>query len=174
VLKQQAKAKIRFYLKSFRPGPVRPAAAAPSRFEMRDDARRDGLRFHFGRIGGIRRGPDPRLAALDRHRAGDKQPMLDVEARTAEFADLRRHFNDVAEAGRRQKAGAGVDQRNPDDAEGRREIRRLNPERGFEQRPRAPIEEFEKAGVEDNAGGVALSLFDRKLPAADEICHCPP
>jgi len=59
----------------------------------------------------------------------------------------------------------------PNDAEGRRQIRRLNPERGFEQRPGAPIEEFKKAGIEDDAGGVALSPFDRELPAADKIGH---
>jgi len=139
------------------------------RLEAGDDARRDRLRFHLGRIGRIRRGPHPRLAALDRHGAGDEQPVLDIETRTAEFADLRGHLDDIAETGRRQKAGARVDQRNPDDAEGCRQVRRLNPERGFEQRPGAPIEEFKKAGIEDDAGGVALSPFDRELPAADKI-----
>ena len=47
----------------------------------------------------------------------------------------------------------------------------FTPSAGLEQRPGAPIEEFEEAAVEHDAGRIAMGPFDGELPAADEIGH---
>src|SRR6516162_341359 len=73
------------------------------------DFRRDWLRLHFRRIGGVARRPHPRLVPFDGHRVPDHKAMRDVEARTAEFADMGTEFDKVAEPRRRKKTRAGVD-----------------------------------------------------------------
>ena len=47
----------------------------------------------------------------------------------------------------------------------------LDAKRGFEQRPGAGIEIFEETRVKDDACRVAMTPFDRELPAIDEIGH---
>src|SRR5271155_2719070 len=100
--------------------------------------------------------------------------MLDVETRAAERNDLRRQLHRIAEARRRDEARAGVDQRQAEDAERRGKLGRLHAEGFFKKRPGAPIEEFEKVAVEDDAGRVALAPFDGEMPPADEIGHARP
>ena len=53
------------------------------------------------------------------------------------------------------------------------QVRRFDAQRQFEQRPGAPIEEFEEAGVEDDARWVAMAPFDGELPAIDQSGHAP-
>jgi hypothetical protein len=80
-------------------------------------------------------------------------------------------FDLVAEPRRRQKTRPGIDERQPGNAKGCRQIGRLHAERGLEQHPGAPIEKFEKAAVKDDAGGVAMAPLNGKAPPVDEFCH---
>src|SRR5262245_12897902 len=80
-------------------------------------------------------------------------------------------FDDIAEAGRRQETGAGINQRQARDAEGRRKIRRLYAKRRLEQHPCAPVEKFEKPAVEHDAGGVTVPPLDGKAPPMNEFSH---
>jgi hypothetical protein len=41
----------------------------------------------------------------------------------------------------------------------------------LEQKPRTMIEELKETAVENNAGGIAVSPFDSKLPAMREIAQ---
>src|SRR5262245_19650447 len=74
------------------------------------------------------RRPHPGFAALDCHFSIDREAMLHVEARAAEFADPRSHVNDIAEFDRLEEIGARVDQWNSDNAERARQFVRLDPE----------------------------------------------
>ena len=115
--------------------------------------------------------PDAGLQAFNRERATDRQPVLDIEARAAELFHLRRQFHDVAEPRRGKEARTGVDERNADDPEDLGNIGRLYSERRLEQRPGAPVEEFEKAGIENDTSRIAMTPLDRKLPPAEQIGH---
>ena len=48
---------------------------------------------------------------------------------------------------------------------------RLYAQRGLEQHPGAPVEELEKAAVEDDARGVAMAPLDGKPPSVYEFRH---
>src|SRR5262249_61411367 len=80
-------------------------------------------------------------------------------------------FDDIAEAGRRQETGAGINQRQTRDAEGRRKIRRLYAKRRLEQHPCAPVEKFEKPAVEHDAGGGTVPPLDGKASPMNEFSH---
>src|SRR5215472_2651197 len=80
-------------------------------------------------------------------------------------------FDQVAESRRGQKTRAGIDQRQPGDAEGRCQFGGLHPQRCLEQQPGAPVKEFKKPAVEDNAGGVAMAPLDGKAPPMNEFGH---
>src|SRR5262245_20669121 len=97
--------------------------------------------------------------------------MLDVEARAAEFADARGHVYNVAELDRPEEIGAGVHQRNSDNAERVRQLVRLDPERRLEHLPGAGIEDLEETAVEHDPGRIALAPFDGQFPAMDESRH---
>ena len=77
--------------------------------------------------------------------------MAHLEARAAEFRHLGDDLGEIVELGRPEKAALGVDQRDADDAEGARQIARTHAERGLEQEPRVPVEEFEEPAVEHDA-----------------------
>ena len=126
------------------------------------------------RIGRIARCPNAGLATFDGERAAHNQPMLDIEARPAELADLRRQLHDVAESCRSEEAGADVDQRNADDAEGAGQVEGFDAQRGLEERPRPPVEEFEETAIEYDACRIAVTPFDRKLPLTEEMGHGAP
>ena len=78
---------------------------------------------------------------------------------------------DVAETRRHDEAGAGIDQRNTNDSIHGTKLMRLHAEGRFEQHPGAPIEELEKASVEDDSGGIAVSPLDGELPLAVKLGH---
>jgi len=77
----------------------------------------------------------------------------------------------IVELGGPEKAGLGVDQRYSYDAEDPRQLVRLHRKRFLKKTPHAPIEIFEEAAVEHDASRVAVTPFDRELPAEDEIGH---
>src|SRR6516162_7881134 len=97
--------------------------------------------------------------------------MLDVEARSAKFADERRNLDGVAELDRHEKAGTRVDQRDAGDVMEREQFRARHAERGFEQLPGAGIEKFEETAVEYDAGRIAGAPLDRETPAVDKSGH---
>ena len=75
------------------------------------------LRPDRGRIGRVAHRPNAGFATFDRQLAAHQQPMLDIETRPAELADLRCQLHDIAEPCRGKESRAGVDQRNADDPE---------------------------------------------------------
>src|SRR5262249_61786491 len=88
------------------------------RGEFRDDVRRDrDTTDLFGVVLAACR-PDTGFRALDREFAVNRKAMLDVEARAAELAHPRGHFDRVAEPDRCDEIGARVDPRDADDDEG--------------------------------------------------------
>jgi len=139
--------------------------------ETRDHLGRDWLALDLRRIGRILRRPHTGFAAFDRNLARDQYLMRHIEARSPEFADLRRQLDGIAESDRPQKPCARIDQRQADNAEGRGEIGRFHAQRRFEQCPRAPIEKFEESAVEDETGRIALSPLDGEMPPVDEMRH---
>src|SRR5215831_6564274 len=80
-------------------------------------------------------------------------------------------FDLVAEAGRRQKTRAGIDQGQPGNAKRRCELGRLHAEGGLEQHPGAPVKKLEKSAVEDDAGRVAMAPLDGKAPPVNKFSH---
>src|SRR5262245_4810887 len=139
--------------------------------ESCDDRGRDRHTLHFDGIIRLAARPDPRLAAFHGEFAADRDEVRHFETRAAKFAHFGGNVRHVVEFGRLEKARLGADQGNSDDAEGRCQLLRLHPERLLEQPPGAPVEILEKTAVEHDACRVAMTPFDRELPAIDEIGH---
>src|SRR5438094_10609329 len=97
--------------------------------------------------------------------------MRHLEARTLKVGDVGGDVRHIVEAGGPEKAGLGVDQRYSYDAEDPRQLVRLHRKRFLKKTPHAPIEIFEEAAVEHDASRVAVTPFDRELPAKNEIGH---
>ena len=97
--------------------------------------------------------------------------MRHLEARTLKLGDFGGDVRHIVEPGGPEKAGLGVDQRYSYDAEDPRQLVRLHRKRFLKKTPHAPIEIFEEAAVEHDASRVAVTPFDRELPAEDEIGH---
>jgi len=97
--------------------------------------------------------------------------MRHLEARTLKLGDFGGDVRHIVELGGPEKAGLGVDQRYSYDPEDPRQLVRLHRKRFLKKTPHAPIEIFEEAAVEHDASRVAVTPFDRELPAEDEIGH---
>src|SRR5215471_19264016 len=149
----------------------RESFAQLRRLEPRDHLGRNRLRLQLRRIVLVACSPHARLAPFHGECPVAQEAMLYVEARAPEFADVREDFNRVAELDRHDEARPSIDQRDPHDAKGRRQVGWLDAERGLEQGPCADVEIFEEAAVEHDAGGIAVAPFDRDLPAIDESGH---
>src|SRR5712672_702912 len=76
--------------------------------KLRDDLRRDRFGLDFFRIARIARGPDAGIEAFDAKLAVERDAVLHVEARAAEFHDLALDHYVVAKLGRFQEARLGV------------------------------------------------------------------
>ena len=125
----------------------------------------------FSRILWVAPGPNPDLAAFDGKLPAYRDAMRHLEARAVKFGDLGGDVRHIVELSGSKKAGRGVDQRYSDDSEGDRQLVRFHLKRFLEKTPHAPIEIFEEAAVEDDASRIAVTPFDRELPAEDEIGH---
>src|SRR5262249_37165190 len=125
----------------------------------------------FSRVLWIAPGPNPDLAAFDGRLPADCNAMRHLEARAVKFGDLGGDVRHIVELGGSEKAGLGVHQRYSDDSEGHRQFIRFHLKRFLEKTPHAPIEILEEAAVEHDASRVAVTPFDRELPAQNEITH---
>jgi hypothetical protein len=125
----------------------------------------------FSRVLWVAPGPNPDLAAFDGRLPADCNAMRHLEARAVKFGDLGGDVRHIVELGGSEKAGLGVHQRYSDDSEGHRQLIRFHLKRFLEKTPHAPIEILEEAAVENDANRVAVTPFDRELPAQNEISH---
>jgi hypothetical protein len=125
----------------------------------------------FSRVLWVAPGPNPDLAAFDGRLPADCNAMRHLEARAVKFGDLGGDVRHIVELGGSEKAGLGVHQRYSDDSEGHRQLIRFHLKRFLEKTPHAPIEILEEAAVEHDASRVAVTPFDRELPAQNEISH---
>jgi hypothetical protein len=116
-------------------------------------------------------GPDPGLAPLDRELAGERHAVTDVEARATELADLGGDVEKIAKLDRHMKARLHIDQWDPDDVISREQVLAWHAEHTLEHLPGGPVEIFEKAAVEDDAGGIAMAPFDPQALVVDEVGH---
>src|SRR5262249_35670785 len=125
----------------------------------------------FSRILWVASGPNPDLAAFDGKLPAYRDAMRHLEARAVKLGDLGGDVRHIVELGGSEKAGLGVDQRYSDDSERHGQLVRFHLQRFLEKTPHAPNEIFEGAAVEHDASRVAMTPFDRELPAEDEIGH---
>src|SRR5215475_5984218 len=139
--------------------------------EFRDHVAGNRRGAYFFRVILAACGPDTGFSALDRKFAGDRQPVLHIEARTAELADPRGDLNHVTEFDGLDEICSCVHKRNSQDAEGTGKVRRLDPKCGLEQLPRARVEYLEESAVEHDARGIALAPFDCELLAIGKRHH---
>src|SRR4029078_10484901 len=79
--------------------------------ELGDDLLGDGLGFYLLRVGGLACGPDASVEAFDAECAVERDAMLHVEARPAEFHDLGLDHHVVAELSRFEELRTRVDHR---------------------------------------------------------------
>src|SRR5262249_16048379 len=100
-----------------------------------------------------------------------RDAMRHLEARAVKFGDRGGDVRHIVELSGSKKAGRGVDQRYSDDSEGDRQLVRFHLKRFLEKTRHAPMQIFEEAAVEDDASRIAVTPFDRDLPAEDEIGH---
>src|SRR5258708_6518121 len=125
--------------------------------KLRDHLWRDRLRLDFFRIVRIARGPDAGVEAFDANLAVERDAVLHVEARAAEFHDLALDHHVVAKLGWFQEARLGVHHRVALELVVARELILAHAERLGEQRGRAAIEHREVTGEEHDP---------RRLPVA--------
>src|SRR6266404_7732316 len=128
--------------------------------KLRDDLRRDRLGLDFFRIVGIARSPDAGVEAFDAKLAVERDAVLHVEARAAEFHDLGLDHHVVAKLGWLQETRLGVHHRVALELVVARELILAHAERLRKQRGGAAVEHREVAWEEHDTRRVAVAPFD--------------
>ena len=106
--------------------------------------------------------PDSFFVGLDRQ-FPPLNSLWSISKLIARQRHARYDFDLLAELRGAQKIRARIDQRNAGDAIGAATYRLLHAKRGSQQQRRRPVEKFEEARIEDDAGGVAMTPFDRQF-----------
>ncbi len=127
-----------------------------------------GLRAQAARAARVARHPAAGLVAFHRERAGERELVLDGEARTADPDERGLDLDIVAVARREQKTRLRRHRREPAETVLLVEGDFLHAKRPLDQEFGRVVEHGEIARIEDDAGGIAIAPFDADRTADAE------